>query len=712
MSLVNFICPDGGRIPAAKCLEPGGCRMKERCATRPYLKMAASERSQLFRCRLGHELRLPATNRSFSPICPRCHEVKVIAPMEYVPSTTQLIAGTKQAFLKLTSDFDISPDSRAFMITGTKGHSAMEGSEDDMSLIEEKFTDEDVTGIADLLTIEDGETVLSDYKVTGSYKVAKALGFTTVDEPTGEIFKSGKNKGKEKTRKVLKRTPDATDNWDWAMQLNKYRMNFEKRGFKVDRLKIQAIVRDGNTYTARSRGVFRNVYYFDIPMMEDAAVEEYFERKRRDLLQALRQGYWTELCDNKENWDGVKCSAYCEVADSCPLGKYLKQDKQTEEGEMPITGLSDTRRLPRMGKIRLGIMVEKPGKAPYPKEVKHFILDPAVENELEKKRLIEIFHQKYGPEPTSIDIMFPVADQEQIFPQYYKSYGKSTMLNCKGDGITAETNNPEYIKNLEKIGDGEFGTKVKCAGRECPYYLNKQCSEAATLSVLLPELPGSGVWQITTGSIHSILNLNSCFDYIRAIAGRFHMLPLKLERRTQEVAHEGKKTKHYCLHINLELTLAALQRRALIDPVKAAMQLPPVDDERKDLHFKENIEINKDVQEAQLAEQQPAPAVDPTTDPDPGPDSTPPKAEDLPPGEPVQGWDDEPTPEQADLGLKIEAAIHEAQDITQLKAVKSQYAAQMKDPKALTVRQKEVLNGFIKDKAIALNKQQAANYGK
>lgn len=668
MSLRNFICPDGGTIDHRACLKEGGCRMGERCATRPYLMMAASEREQRFRCgSCTHEIKRPATNKEFKIFCPVCQERAF-----YVPSTTQLIQGTKQAFLKLTTDFDISPDSRAFMVTGTKGHAILESFDDDYSLIEEKFMDEKETGISDLFTTEEGKSTLSDYKVTGSYKVMKALGWCIEEEPTGEIFKNGKRAGQPRTRKIVKRSPEKIDRWEWDMQLNRYRINFEKRGFRVDQMKVQTIVRDGNTFTARSRGVFRNIYYFNITRLPDQFVTEFFDRKREALLKALEQGYWNDVCDAKESWDGLKCAFYCECADSCPMGKYLKREKTKETETMPIQGLSESRRLPRMGKIRLGIMIEKPGGKSYPKEVKHFILDPAVENEIEHKRLVDAFHAKYGQEPTSIDILFPVADIEQIFPQYYKSYGSSTLLNCKGDGETAETNNPEYIKRLEKIGQGDFGTKVKCRGKECPYFKDGSCSPAATLSVLLPELPGSGVWQVTTGSIHSIINLNSCLDYIRILAGRFHMIPLKLERREQEIAHDGKKTKHYVLHVNLELSIGDLQRRALIDPVRAAMELPAPEEEVIDLHLEHNSNINPTVE---------APPIDVT-----------PAA-----AEPEVAWDADPTKEQADLGLKIEFDINEVSRLDDLLKVRDKYTKDIAgDSKNLTVLQKDNLKKLLK----------------
>ena len=119
-----------------------------------------------------------------------------------------------------------------------------------------------------------------------------------------------------------------------------------------------------------------------------------------------------------------------------------------------IKGLSTIRRMPRLGKIRLGVMV-KPGgnKKPYPKEVDYFVFDPQTPNPQENEKLKQEFEKLYGKEPKQIKIMFPVPDDETFFPQFYKRYGSSTSLQCKGDGETATCATEEFTKDLEKIGE-------------------------------------------------------------------------------------------------------------------------------------------------------------------------------------------------------------------------------------------------------------------
>jgi hypothetical protein len=488
------------------------------------------------------------------------------------------------------------------MILGSRGHAKLEGSDDEFSTLEGYLDGPDVTGHYDVLEREGDNVVLVDYKTSGSYKVSKALGFHVVEEPTGEVYKSGKRKGQPKTRKILHRDDDFIERRDWELQLNMYRIQLERRGMHVDDMRVMCIVRDGNTWIARSRGVFRNIYYFrtarlDDARLDDAQVLSYFERKRQALFRAIEEDKCELVCNAHENWRGIRCTRYCEVAEHCPLGKYLMNEKEADD--MPIKGLSDARRIPRIGKIGLGVLkqVMKSGKmVQYPAEVNYFVLKPRTPNESERQRLIDKFHELYGDEPKSIDIMLPLSDRELVFPQDYKRYGSSTLLQCKGDGETASCLK-EQAEGLEVISQENGRVTVKCLGQECPYYTGgttvskkKKCSEVATLQVLLPAMPGAGVWQVTTGSKHSIMNINGSLDFLEAIVGRINMVPLKLERIQQEIQHDGKKRTHYPLSLNADIILADLQGWAQIDATKVLLELPEVAESQEDLIYEQTPE--------------------------------------------------------------------------------------------------------------------------
>src|SRR4030042_4658744 len=92
---------------------------------------------------------------------------------------------------------------------------------------------------------------------------------------------------------------------------------------------------------------------------------------------------------------------------------------------MPIDELSDIIRLPRKGKVRLGIKVEGEHST-YPQKVDYLVCPREVQ-------------EVHGPKPTKLDIIFPSFDTEIIAPQYYRCYRRTYGLVCKGDGKTCRT---------------------------------------------------------------------------------------------------------------------------------------------------------------------------------------------------------------------------------------------------------------------------------
>lgn len=287
MMLQNFICPDGGLQPVKDCLA-GRCRMAERCAPLSYLTLAGQERKWSGK-----------------------------------PSTTQLLNGTRQAFLQLTTDYDEKPVDKTFAILGTGVHALLEESEDTSSYNEEKVIFENITGIMDRIEQQpDNLWYLQDFKVSGSYKVAKVLGYSSEykdilnSDGTPVRYKTGKKAGQIKQRKeFIQGEPDFGD-WQW--QLNFYRIAEEKFiGYPISKIKLFVVVRDGGTYIATQRGVEENHYYLDIPMLPDSEVINYFRMKRDALLYHLEGSILPPMCTDGENWDGKKCQRFCPVAETC-----------------------------------------------------------------------------------------------------------------------------------------------------------------------------------------------------------------------------------------------------------------------------------------------------------------------------------------------------------------------------------------------------------
>lgn len=113
MPLTQFICPDQRRVNITDCLS--SCPV--RCMSLPTLKAIADG------------------ERVWSGQA----------------STTQLLKGTRQAYLEITQDYAVSPDEYAFALIGTRHHKILDAVAKKLDMISEKKLDGEVSGILDLL---------------------------------------------------------------------------------------------------------------------------------------------------------------------------------------------------------------------------------------------------------------------------------------------------------------------------------------------------------------------------------------------------------------------------------------------------------------------------------------------------------------------------------------------------------------------------------
>ena len=197
--------------------------------------------------------------------------------------------------------------------------------------------------------------------------------------------------------------------------------------------------------------------------------------------------------------------------------------------------VSQIRRLPRLGKIRLGVVVKTSSGVEYPREVDYFVCPAEVQ-------------AVYGEKPKALDIMFPVENEELLFPQFLGAYGSSHKLLCHGDGETADRWNKETKAWEERACPCEW-LDVK----------SKKCAKRANLMVILPKINLGGIYQIDSGSFNSIVNINSYFEYLQFLVGRISWIPIKLIREPQQIMDpEGKQTTHYPIKVIFEGTIDAV----------------------------------------------------------------------------------------------------------------------------------------------------------
>lgn len=227
-----------------------------------------------------------------------------------------------------------------------------------------------------------------------------------------------------------------------------------------------------------------------------------------------------------------------------------------------IKDISERRRLPRLGKIRLGIKVvsQKTGKE-FPREVDYFVVPPEVA-------------KVYGERPTSLDVMFPINDLEVVFPQAYKWYGGQRGLKCVGNGEQA-------LRLIEKTLEME---EVECKAEQCEHMKSGECQRIGHLMVILPRINMGGVYQIDVGSYHSIVDVNSGLEYVQALVGRFAMVPLRLTRIPKETHFGGQKQIHYTLQVFADLDVDMLNNlrentsRVLLSTRNLALPPPEIDE--------------------------------------------------------------------------------------------------------------------------------------
>ena len=290
MPATKFICPNGKRVTIQRCL--AACPHGKRCMFLPTLRAVAKSMDRGVRG----------------------------------ATVTELISGVREAYLKKRTSYAVAPQSVLYALHGQAVHTLHEESTEGEILGEIRLRDRITSGQFDLYgkIIDEEDGVLGDLKITSSYRLSKALGIYKVDVPTGEIYKTGARKGQPKTRKEF-RYDGVRHVFEWAVQVNYYRMLLEKAGFEVKRMYVQAICRDSSLRTASERGITGQVYVIPIYRISDHWLRLYFGKKAQLLRKALKSRELPPPCSPKETWNGRKCLDYCEVRENCPHAQKMAE---------------------------------------------------------------------------------------------------------------------------------------------------------------------------------------------------------------------------------------------------------------------------------------------------------------------------------------------------------------------------------------------------
>jgi hypothetical protein len=245
--------------------------------------------------------------------------------------------------------------------------------------------------------------------------------------------------------------------------------------------------------------------------------------------------------------------------------------------DMPILDLQNDAeaRLKRAGIIRLGHKEKskRTGKE-YPVEDAHFVLKDA-------PGLADV----YGDEPRRLNIYLPFNEVDRNLIAWHQNWVAGGLV-CRGDGQSIEyaidcKTGEVIVKGGKALATGKpggikmsVGQSVRCAGMNHDLYPRcRQCRPGALLIVLIREIPRLAYYQITTNSIHNIVNLTGQMKWVKEHIGRLQGVPFILERRPDKISTpsgNGKRVrrKKYLLHLEpdpewVKAVLADMARRSL-----------------------------------------------------------------------------------------------------------------------------------------------------
>lgn len=246
-----------------------------------------------------------------------------------------------------------------------------------------------------------------------------------------------------------------------------------------------------------------------------------------------------------------------------------------------IRGLATQRRIPRIGKVRLGTQVpNKSGNGTHPVMSEHFVFD-----DNDAGRTLTAMFAADGP-CVRLPIAFPSDDPDAFAQRNLEFWGAST-LKCKGDGEIAEAlvnigplNEwrerakaypdalpPENLWASTSFG-GREGAKgapeperhnITCFGLgydgapACPMFDNG-CKATLHLQFVVRGFPGLGIFQIDTGSVVNLQRVDDFLAYLgQFTGGRYAMVPLWLTLEPYQM----KGGTFYGLNLNVDF--AAMQ---------------------------------------------------------------------------------------------------------------------------------------------------------
>lgn len=246
--------------------------------------------------------------------------------------------------------------------------------------------------------------------------------------------------------------------------------------------------------------------------------------------------------------------------------------------------LPDGGRIPRVGKLRLGIKIERmrdDGSAfSYPSKVDYFVVN---EDASTSRQSAESFHAVYGDEPRELDIVLPAPHTEDVLEGAYRQYGTGGKLKRKCTGPDGQ------CVTRDDAGDWNAGA-CWCEANNIPLEVKnkkgemvknpERCQLRYTLTVMLMRVAGVGCWQLDTGSVMAGEGLTASLRMLEQFRGHLQGAQATLRVVPKQVAPGGKATTVYIVELG-SLDITPQQALAIASERAGRVSLPAssLDDE-------------------------------------------------------------------------------------------------------------------------------------
>lgn len=245
--------------------------------------------------------------------------------------------------------------------------------------------------------------------------------------------------------------------------------------------------------------------------------------------------------------------------------------------------------IPRVGKLRLGVKVERMKNdkpISYPSAVDYFVVN---EDTSTNRQSAESFHEMYGDEPRELDIVLPAPRTEDVLEGSWRMYGGGGKMKRKCNGTEC------VVRDDEGTWNGPMPCACEAAGvplevRNRKGDLTKNpdhCALRWTLTVMLMRVQGVGCWQLDTGSVMAGEGLTASLRMLESFRG--HLQGAQATLRV--VPRQGKSGTVYIAELG-SLDITPQQALAIASDNAKQVSLPAssLDDEPDPLLDHEQIE--------------------------------------------------------------------------------------------------------------------------